>query len=84
MLAAAVQAGTCAAIVPGFHNSDTLQAEDGRMNRDKNLIDVKQALSDKYTHLASLAGSEPKRKTLIHKATKYRRQVEQLRRDGVR
>ena len=54
------------------------------MNRDKNLIDVKQALSDKYTHLASLAGSETKRKTLIHKAARYRRQVEQLRRDGVR
>ncbi len=54
------------------------------MNRDKNLIDVKQALADKYTHLATLAGSEPKKKMFINKATKYRRQVTQMRRDGVR
>ncbi len=43
----------------------------------------KQALADKYTHLANIAGSEPKKKSFIHKATRYRRQVEQMKRDGI-
>ncbi|MEX0585237.1 MAG: hypothetical protein WD176_01245 [Pirellulales bacterium] len=52
------------------------------MERGKTKIDVKLALADKYTHLAQIAGSEPKRKTYCYKATKYRRQAEQMRRDG--
>lgn len=52
------------------------------MHYGKTKIDVKQALADKYTHLSQIAGSTPKRKTYAHKATKYRRQVEQMRRDG--
>jgi hypothetical protein len=54
------------------------------MTRVQNLIDVKLALADKYTRLGSLAGSTPKRKTYARMATKYRRQAEQLRRDGLR
>ncbi len=52
------------------------------MHRGKNKIDVKLALAEKYSHLSQIAGSEPKRKTFANKATKYRRQAEQLRRDG--
>jgi hypothetical protein len=53
------------------------------MDRGKNKIDVKIALAEKYTHLSNIAGSEPKKKTYIHKAIKYRRQVEQMKRDGI-
>jgi hypothetical protein len=59
------------------------QTSEADMDRGKTKIDVKQALADKYTHLANIAGSEPKKKTFIHKATRYRRQVEQMKRDGV-
>lgn len=52
------------------------------MERGKTKIDVKLALAEKYTHLARIAGSVPKRKALSYRATKYRRQVEQMRRDG--
>lgn len=52
------------------------------MDRGKTKIDVKTELARKYEHLAQIAGSEPKRKTFSHKATKYRRQAEQMRRDG--
>jgi len=52
------------------------------MERGKTKIDVKLALADKYTHLANIAGSAPKKKSFTHKATKYRRQAEQMRRDG--
>ena len=50
------------------------------MQRGKTLIDVKLALAEKYEHLSQIAGSEPKRKTYSYKATRYRRQAEQLRR----
>jgi hypothetical protein len=53
------------------------------MDRGKTKIDVKIALAEKYTHLANIAGSTPKKKTFNHKATKYRRQVEQMKRDGI-
>ena len=53
------------------------------MERGKTKIDVKVALAKKYDHLARIAGSEPKRLTFTHKATRYRRQAEQMRRDGI-
>jgi hypothetical protein len=53
------------------------------MDRGKTKIDVKVALAEKYTHLSQIAGSEPKRKSYSHKATRYRRQAEQMRRDGI-
>ncbi|MBL8851169.1 MAG: hypothetical protein JNG89_15925 [Planctomycetaceae bacterium] len=53
------------------------------MEHGKTKIDVKVALAKKYTHLANIAGSEPKRKCFNNKATRYRRQAEQMRRDGI-
>ena len=44
----------------------------------ENLIQVKQALADKYYSLARIAGSKPKRATYTRQARKYRRQIEGL------
>jgi hypothetical protein len=52
------------------------------MERGKTKIDVKLALAEKYAHLSQIANSVPKRRTFAMKATKYRRQAEQMRRDG--
>ena len=52
------------------------------MERGMTKIDIKLALAQKYTHLSQIAGSKPKRKAFSYKATKYRRQAEQMRRDG--
>lgn len=52
------------------------------MDRSKNIIDVKTTLAEKYEHLSKLAGSKPKRKALATQALKYRRQAEQMKRDG--
>ncbi len=42
------------------------------------LVQTKMALAQKYEHLASLAGSRPKRKKFLHDAEKYRRQAARL------
>lgn len=52
------------------------------MDRTKTKIDVKIALAEKYERLARLAGSTPKQKKYSYDALRYRRQVEQLRREG--
>jgi hypothetical protein len=52
------------------------------MSQERTLIDVKQALADKYDRLSRNAGSKPKRQQFAHRATHYRRQVEQLKREG--
>jgi len=44
----------------------------------ENLIQVKQALADKYYNLARIAGSKVKRATYTRQARKYRRQIEDL------
>ena len=44
----------------------------------ENLIQVKQALVEKYYSLARIAGSKPKRATYVRQARKYRRQIEDL------
>jgi len=46
----------------------------------ENLIQVKQALADKYYSLARIAGSKTKRATYTRQARKYVRQVEDLQR----
>lgn len=48
----------------------------------QNLLNVKRKLAEKYEHLATIAGSQPKRKQFSHRAKIYRRQVEQLLRTG--
>lgn len=52
------------------------------MDRTKTKIDVKLALAEKYERLARLTSSDPKRRHFHHRALCYRRQVEQMRRDG--
>ena len=47
---------------------------------DRTLIDVKDALSNKYKRLATLAGSDTKRAHFEMKANRYKRQAEKLRR----
>ena len=42
------------------------------------LLEVKQKLAEKYEHLATIAGSQPKRNQLSTRARKYRRQIEQI------
>ena len=42
------------------------------------LAETKRALAEKCENLAKLAGSQPKRKKLLHSAEKYRRQAEHL------
>ena len=46
----------------------------------ENLIQVKQALADKYYGLARIAGSKTKRDSYTRQAKRYRRQVEDLQR----
>ena len=46
----------------------------------ENLIQVKQALADKYYNLARIAGSKPKRASFTRQARKYVRQIEDLQR----
>lgn len=48
------------------------------MSQNDPRIKVKTALAEKYEHLATIAGSTPKRKQLMFRAVKYRRQVQQL------
>lgn len=50
------------------------------MDRSKSIIDVKTALAEKYERQAALTKSTPKRIQFTHKATRYRRQIEQLNR----
>ncbi len=50
------------------------------MDRSKSLIDVKTALAEKYERQAAATKSQPKRIQFAHKATRYRRQIEQLKR----
>lgn len=52
------------------------------MDRSKTLVDVKTALAEKYERRAAQTKSSPKRKQFAFKATRYRRQVEQLMRNS--
>jgi hypothetical protein len=52
------------------------------MSDQRTLIDVKQALADKYERLSRIAGSDTKRKQLAYRSVKYQRQVEQLKRES--
>lgn len=52
------------------------------MSGEQTLIQVKQALVAKYAHLSRIAGSAAKQRAFNRRATKYQRQVEQLRREG--
>lgn len=52
------------------------------MSDQRTLIDVKQALADKYERLSRIAGSDPKRKQFAYRSVKYQRQVEQLKRES--
>ena len=49
------------------------------MKKTENLIQVKQALADKYDHLANVTGSRVRRANYKRRADKYRRQAEALR-----
>lgn len=42
------------------------------------LVDIKLALAGKCERLAKVAGSTPKRKTLMYQAAKFRRQAADL------
>lgn len=50
------------------------------MDRSKSLIDVKTALAEKYERQAAGTKSQPKRIQFAHKAIRYRRQIEQMKR----
>ena len=52
------------------------------MSDKQNLLDVKRKLAEKYEHLATIAGSRPKRKQFSNRARNYRRQLEQLSRNS--
>ncbi len=52
------------------------------MSGAENLIQVKQALADKYAHLARIANSDAKQRAYNRRATRYQRQVEQIRRES--
>lgn len=41
------------------------------------LAKVKQALAEKYEHLATIAGSRPKQKAYTHRARNLRRQADE-------
>lgn len=45
---------------------------------DNKLMEVKQALADKYTRLFRTASSKVKRRKYANQATAYRRQAEQI------
>ncbi len=46
------------------------------------LAEAKRRLVKKYENLAKVAGSRPKQKTYLYNAARYRRQAEQLEREG--
>lgn len=48
--------------------------------RTKNLIEVKQALADKYKRLAVLSGSRGRKVRLFRKAERFVRQAQQAQR----
>jgi hypothetical protein len=48
------------------------------MSKAEHLIQVKQALADKYDRLAKLSGSRPRRARYKRHAESYRRQVQAL------
>lgn len=52
------------------------------MSQERTLIDVKVALAEKYERLSRNANSDPKRHQFATRATRYRRQVEQIKRDS--
>lgn len=52
------------------------------MSQERTLIDVKQALAEKYERLSRIAGSDPKRRQFATRARHYRRQLEQLKRES--
>lgn len=52
------------------------------MSQERTLIDVKQALADKYARLSRQAGSVPKRHQFATRAAHYQRQVQQLKREA--
>lgn len=52
------------------------------MSQQRTLLDVKQALAEKYERLSRQAGSDPKRKQFATRARHYRRQAEQLKREA--
>ena len=52
------------------------------MSQQRTLLDVKQALVEKYERLSRGANSQPKRHEFATRATRYRRQVEQLKREA--
>jgi len=62
------------------HQLLTLSKSIETMDRSKSLIDVKTALAEKYERQAAITKSQPKRIQFAHKATRYRRQIEQLKR----
>ncbi len=49
--------------------------------KKQSLIEVKQALSDKYNRLVRVANSEPKKRQFATRAAHYARQVTQLKRE---
>lgn len=52
------------------------------MAQERTLLDVKQALAEKYERLSRNAGSDPKRRQFSKRAVTYRRQVEQMKREA--
>ena len=53
-----------------------------RNTAERTLLDVKDALANKYKRLAVLAGSDTKRAHFEMKANRYKRQAEKLRRQA--
>lgn len=49
-----------------------------RESEKKNLVEVKQALAEKYARLAQQTKSTPLRRTLANRAERYRRQAEEV------
>ena len=64
-------------VVTGFSRQ---KVNEMSFNKIENLIQVKQALADKYYNLARIAGSKAKRATFTRQARKYVRQIEDLQR----
>ena len=48
------------------------------MSKAEHLVQVKQALAEKYDHLAKLSGSRPRRARYKRRAESYRRQMQAL------
>lgn len=49
-----------------------------KQRKQQNLVEVKQALADKYIRLARVAKSEAKKQHYLYRAARYRRQAEHL------